>query len=138
MKNLIALILTAATLFTGSALNAAAQKPQGPNALAAGEIAIGKPAETDAGSSYFTVGANSVRYHTYRMAAGERIRIELTGDGSTDLDMHVYSSNGTLIDSRTGYSDIETSYITAYRSGTITIKVVNRGNVYNAYDLSVF
>jgi hypothetical protein len=72
------------------------------------------------------------------MTDGENIRIELTGDGDTDLDMYVYASNGTLIDSRQGSSDIETSYITAYGSGTITIKVVNRGSVYNAYDLSIY
>ena len=136
MKNLVALFLTVVVLVSGSALNAFAQKPT--VAGAAADISIGKPTEADSSSAYFTVSANAVRYHTYYMTAGERIRIDLAGDGDTDLDMYVYSSNGVLISSREGASDIETSYIDAYRSGTITIKVVNRGGVYNRYDLSVW
>jgi hypothetical protein len=139
MKNLFALILTVVVSVTGLGLNAFSQKPQGPNvAEAAGNVSVSMPAEAESGNAYFTVGAFSTRYHTYRMSAGESIRIDLVGDGSTDLDMYVYASNGSLICSRQGASDIETCYIDAYGSGTITIKVVNRGSVYNLYDVSVW
>lgn len=139
MKKLVALVITVVVFVTGSALNAFAQKPTIMDVPeTSGNISIGKPAEADPASSLFTVNANSVRYHTYRMTAGENIRIDLEGDGDTDLDMYVYASNGNLICSREGASDIETAFITAYGSGTITIKVVNRGSVYNDYDLSVW
>ncbi len=145
MKNLIAIVLVAAALISGTALSSFAQKPQGPNAAAGadnspllGKAAVAPAASTGTTNFRFTVSANAVRYHTYRMAAGETVRIELSGDGDTDLDMYVYSSDGVLIDKRESFSDSEVSYITANRAGTITIKVVNRGGVYNEYDLSVF
>ena len=139
MKNFAALFLTVATLLVGTASNTWGQKPQILNAMEMNDsISIGKPTEERSGDVRFTVSAYEVRYHTYRMTAGERITIQLVGDGDTDLDMYVYSAEGILIDSRESFSDVETSYITAYRSGTITIKVVNRGGVYNNYDISVY
>src|SRR5687768_10444572 len=120
MKNLIALFLTAVTLLAGSATITSAQKPQGPNAAGSDMSSIGKAADAPAAASTgsrFTVSANAVRYHTYRMAAGGTVRIELSGDGDTDLDMYVYSSEGVLIDKRESFSDSEVSYITANRAG---------------------
>jgi hypothetical protein len=124
------------TFSTGAVTFATAQKPQ----------YLSPSSETEAPASdanefstnIFEVGAGSVRYHTYRMSAGERVRIELSGDGDTDLDMYVYSSDGVLIDKQEGSSDDEASLIRAYRPGTITVKIVNRGDVYNRYSLTVW
>ena len=135
MKNLIAYFLMVATLVTGSVTFASAQKPQ--------SNGIGKAADatTEAANSaprYFTVSGSMTRYHTYRMNKGENARIVLDGDGDTDLDLYVYDGNGNLIDSATGYGDYEVSNTNWFVNTTITVKVVNRGSVYNTYDLSVW
>lgn len=141
MKNLIAYFLTAVTFMTGFVTFASAQKPQALGLASAGStgIVIGTPAaETGNAEGLFMVSGYRSRTHTYTMTAGEEIEIVLDGDGDTDLDMKVYSSNGTLIANKCGYSDYEVANITAFRSGTITIEVINRGSVYNQYHLSVY
>ena len=135
MKKMIAYLMLTISVFTGSATFLTAQKPQ---IFSASSSSESMSDASEPAASVFEVGGGSVRYHTYRMFAGERVRIELSGDGDTDLDMYVYSSDGVLIDQLEGSSDFETSYIRANRSGTITVKVVNRGRVYNRYSLSVW
>ena len=99
----------------------------------------GAPATSEGtGAAVFAVGAGSACYHPYRVTAGERIQIEVSGDGDTELDMYVYSPDGALIDEQSSYSDMESSYFTSYRSRIITVKIVNCGSVYNRYNLSVW
>ncbi|MBL8888442.1 MAG: hypothetical protein JNL67_00585, partial [Planctomycetaceae bacterium] len=43
-----------------------------------------------------------------------------------------------LISSGTGYSDCEEVQVIPFYRQTLTIKVVNRGNVYNAYTIRVW
>jgi len=136
MKNLVAYVLIAITLISGAVTSAPARKPDLSQPTSIDPVANNAAFSSEPRT--FTVGANSVRYHTYSMTAGERVQIILSGDGSTDLDLYVYSSEGVRIDSQEGATDYEVSNVVAYRSGTITIKVVNRGSVYNAYDISVY
>jgi hypothetical protein len=140
-NNMIARIFATAILVTGLSVFASAQKPQFANALNFASVAtagasIGKAAANTA--ALYTVSANASRTHTYSMSRGERVRIVLDGDGDTDLDLYVYDSAGILVDCATGYSDYEELYITSYANTTMTVKVVNRGGVYNQYDLSVW
>lgn len=143
MKNIIAYLMVLVSLFAGSTAALNAQKPQILEAASEAKAAFTMASEASGaseriGPAFFEVGAGSVRYHTYRVTAGERIRIELRGDGDTDLDMYVYSPDGTLIDEQASYSDAESSNFRSYRSGMITVKIVNCGNVYNRYNLSVW
>ena len=133
MKNLITYFLMVVTLITGSVTFASANAASMANgkAVKAGE-------STNSTARLFTVSANTTRYHTYNLSKGECAQIVLDGDGDTDLDLYVYDSAGRLIESSTGYSDYEVLNITAYSNTTMTVKVVNRGSLYNQYDLSVW
>ncbi len=134
MKNLIANFLMVVTLISGSVIFASAQKPQ--------RMANGKAVKTtetiDSAANFFTVSAYTSRSHTYSMSKGDSVEIVLDGDGDTDLDLYVYDSAGRLIDSSAGSSDYEVLEITAYANTTMTVKVINRGSLYNQYDLTVW
>ncbi len=65
--------------------------------------------------------------------SGRLAEILVSGDGDTDLDLYVYDSNGNLIASDSDYTDdCYVSWIPAW-TGKYTVKVVNRGGVYNRY-----
>ena len=66
---------------------------------------------------------------------GEWGRIVLAGDGDTDLDLYVYDSCGNLVGSDTDYTDYCEVTWFAYRGGTYTIVVSNRGSVYNQFTI---
>ena len=78
------------------------------------------------------VEANSTDTFTITARAGENVRIAIAGDGDTDLDLYVYDSEGLVV-SDIGITDRAVVSFDVYRSGTFTVRVVNRGNVYNNY-----
>lgn len=57
----------------------------------------------------------------------------VTGDGDTDLDLYVYDEYGNLIAADTGYTDDCLVRFIPLTTGTFTIRVKNRGLVYNRY-----
>ncbi|MDR3095147.1 MAG: hypothetical protein LBU62_10995 [Bacteroidales bacterium] len=61
--------------------------------------------------------------------------ILVTGDGDTDLDLYVYDENDNLITRDEDYTD--DCYVRWYPkwTGVYTLKIVNRGKVYNDYEL---
>ncbi len=61
----------------------------------------------------------------------------LSGDDDTDLDLYIYNSNGNLVDSDTDNTDDCVCSWSPSSSGYYTIKVVNRGGVYNAYTIGL-
>jgi hypothetical protein len=67
---------------------------------------------------------------------GEYARVEVRGDGDTDLDCFVYDENGGLIDRDTDRTDYCILDWTPAWTGPFTLKIVNLGNVYNQYRLS--
>jgi hypothetical protein len=72
---------------------------------------------------------------TYQLTfrAGQLAEIGVSGDGDTDLDLYVYDANGNLIAYDEGYSDdCFVNWVPKW-TGAYTIKVVNRGRVYNQY-----
>jgi hypothetical protein len=69
------------------------------------------------------------------MTAGTNVDLNLSGDGTTDLDMYVYDGSGEIASS-TRSGDNEAADIVIYRSGYFWVKVVNYGDVYNDYRLS--
>lgn len=100
-------------------LNAAAEGTRG---------AVGGPKR-----GYGTVYARDYTYYTAKFWANELAEVLVSGDGDTDLDLYVYDENGNLITSDTDYTD--DCYVRFYPrwTGTFTIKIVNRGGVYNNY-----
>lgn len=83
----------------------------------------------------YRLPANSVQTHQVFLNRGYA-RIMVSGDGDTDLDLYIYDSTG-LIGRAESYGDDEIIPITIYNGGYFTVKVVNRGNVYNDYALIV-
>lgn len=72
---------------------------------------------------------------TIRFQAGVLAEVGLKGDGTTDVDIHVYDSSGNLV----GYDDDNgdvclVKWVPAY-SGEFSVHVINRGGVYNDYTL---
>lgn len=71
--------------------------------------------------------------YTVKFWSNELAEVCVSGDGDTDLDLYVYDSNGNLIGSDADYSDdCVVRWVPAW-TGEFTIKVVNRGAVYNNF-----
>lgn len=87
------------------------------------------------GESYTVerVKAKGTDVYKVKFRANELAVVTVIGDGDTDLDLYVYDANGNLIDSDTDYTDNCVCTWEPRWTGTFTIKVVNRGNVYNRY-----
>lgn len=88
-------------------------------------------------SGIHKVPAHSTHTFRYKFYAKQRATVVVSGDGDTDLDLYIYDSNGNLITSDTDYSDDCVCAWIPYWTTTFTIKVVNRGNVYNKYYISI-
>lgn len=85
---------------------------------------------------YGRVPARDYVYYNIKFYGGELAEVAVSGDGDTDLDLYVYDANGNLIVSDTDYSDdCYVRWVPAW-TGTFTIKIVNRGGVYNNYALA--
>ena len=82
---------------------------------------------------YAAVNGKSYINYTASFVANELAEVLVSGDGDTDLDLYVYVSNGNLIASDTDYSDdCYVRWIPAW-TGRYTIRIVNRGPVYNRF-----
>lgn len=82
---------------------------------------------------YSSVNGNSHLDYSASFVANELAEILVSGDGDTDLDLYVYDSNGNLIAKDTDYSDdCYVRWIPAW-TGRYTIRIVNRGPVYNRF-----
>lgn len=79
--------------------------------------------------------------HTWRIQvfAGTPVDITVDGDGdpNADLDLYVYDQWGNLVDVDDDLTDYCLGRFVPTRSGTITIRIVNVGTVYNDYELRV-
>lgn len=82
---------------------------------------------------YYAVNGNSYLDYTASFVANQLAEVLLSGDGDTDLDLYVYDSNGNLIASDTDYSDdCYVRWVPAW-TGRYTIRIVNRGPIYNRF-----
>ena len=103
----------------------------------AGMLGIGQAAPArDAGITVVRPGTADLI--PARVFAGNWVTIELVGDGDTDLDLYVYDPSGHLV----GYDDDRTDHCLvrfyARYTGTYTIKVVNRSNLFsNRYVIGI-
>lgn len=70
---------------------------------------------------------------SYNFTGGFPAGVDLSGDGSTDLDLYIYDYSGNLICQSTSSGDDEYCNWTPLWTGSFTIQVKNRGSVYNHY-----
>lgn len=82
---------------------------------------------------YDAVNANSTDTYQISFIANELAEILVSGDGDTDLDLYVYDSNGNLIAKDDDYTDVCYVCWVPVWTGRFTVKIVNRGSVYNRY-----
>jgi hypothetical protein len=85
----------------------------------------------------FSISANCYQTFTVNCYGDEVTRIQVRGDGDTDLDLYVYDTNGNLIVSDTDRSDQCGVVVRPFWTQVMTIKIVNRGSVFNNYRLIV-
>lgn len=79
------------------------------------------------------VKANGTDVYHISFRAEQTAIVTVIGDGDTDLDLYVYDENDNLIVKDVDYSDdCVVSFVPKW-TGVFTIKIVNRGNVYNNY-----
>lgn len=81
------------------------------------------------------VYANSNEKYTCKFWANQIAEVAIVGDGDTDLDLYIYDEDYNLITKDESTSgNCYCSWIPAW-TGKFTIKVVNRGGVYNDFVL---
>lgn len=66
---------------------------------------------------------------------GEYGRVEVRGDGDTDLDCFLYDENDNLIDSDTDYTDVCVLTFRPRWTGPFRLEVRNLGSVWNEYSI---
>lgn len=81
------------------------------------------------------VKAKTTDVYTKNFYSGETVYIYVQGDGDTDLDLYIYDENGNLIDSDLDPGDTCLCSFKPKWYGKFTIKVKNRGDVYNKYTI---
>jgi hypothetical protein len=67
---------------------------------------------------------------------GEVTRIVVDGDRTTDLDLYVYDENGNLVAKDDDNTDYCVVSFTPRWTGKFTVRVVNRGSVWNQYKIT--
>lgn len=88
-------------------------------------------------SGRYRVLAYSSRSFSVPFYAGYAGAVALRGDGDTDLDLYVYDPNGNLVASDDDESDYCIVGFTPRWTGLYTVKIVNRGRVYNDFGIAV-
>lgn len=82
---------------------------------------------------YASVNGRSYLDYTASFIADRLAEVLVSGDGDTDLDLYVYDSNGNLIASDADYTDdCYVRWVPAW-TGRYTVRIVNRGPVYNRF-----
>lgn len=82
---------------------------------------------------YDAVNGYSNIDYTASFVANQLAEVLVSGDGDTDLDLYVYDSSGNLIAKDIDYSDdCYVRWVPAW-TGRYTIRIVNRGAVYNRF-----
>ena len=84
---------------------------------------------------YDSVLAGRTDSYTLTFQGGEMARIAVVGDGDTDLDLYVFDEYGNEIGRDDDYTDHCLVQWAPRWTGRFTVKIANRGSVYNRYAL---
>ena len=79
------------------------------------------------------VSGYSTDTYTIEFKENKRAIVQVKGVGLTDLDLYIYDKKGKLITSDTGDSDDCECVWTPKWTGEFTIRIKNRGSMYNLY-----
>ena len=83
--------------------------------------------------SFDMVSGNSTDTYKVKFKENKKAIVQVKGVGLTDLDLYIYDKNGHLITSDTSDSDnCECTWIPKW-TGEFTIRIKNRGGMYNLY-----
>ncbi len=85
---------------------------------------------------FFRLEGRKDNVHRMSVKAGQNIVVMVNGDGSTNLDVWVYDTDGDLVNSGEGVDDQEEVRFKAEQTGVYTIRVSNLGQEINTYQLS--
>jgi hypothetical protein len=147
-KNALCLITAAEMIYQLGVTPLPADARQNARRMAKGDATVlalanrVKPAPASRGAiggprrSTTSVSANSVDVFTIRFRGYESAIVALRGDGDTDLDLYIYDDNGNLVARDDDYTDGCVASWTPRYTGVFTIRVKNRGSVYNRYTLA--
>ena len=69
--------------------------------------------------------------------AGIPVQVTVDGDGDTDLDLYIYDEYGRMVASDDDLTDYCIGSWTPRFTGMVTIRIVNRGPVFNRYVINV-
>ena len=96
-----------------------------------------RQASANAASDFgrYRLPGNMIHTFTRNLARGESVEVTVEGDTTTDLDVYVYDPFGNLVAKDDDSIDYCLVDFWAQYSGAYTIKVVNRGSIYNDYDI---
>jgi hypothetical protein len=83
----------------------------------------------------YRLPANMIHTFTRSLIYGQTVDVTVEGDGTTDLDVYVYDPYGRLVAKDDDDVDFCLVDFGARYTGAYTIKVVNRGSIYNDYDI---
>ena len=81
------------------------------------------------------VAAGAIDTYNLQFIGGEVARVQVIGDGDTDLDLYIYDENGNLITKDDDNTDFCVVSWTPRWSGNFRIRIKNLGRVYNQYTL---
>ena len=87
---------------------------------------------------FFRIPSRGTHDWTVRLQAYQTTVIAISGDGTTDLDLYVYDQYGNLIVSDVSYGDQCYVALDVYITSNFLVRVVNRGYVYNDYEILIF
>ncbi len=109
--------------------------------LVLAQAVMSKPASADpvGGPTCHTdrVDAGSTDQYTTKFLGGQSAAVTVSGDYDTDLDLYVYDENGNLIGSDEDNTDQCVVRFQPKWTGPFTVRIVNRGRVYNQYTVCV-
>ena len=88
--------------------------------------------------SYDRVEAYSTDEYRIKFWAEDKAVVTVRGDGDTDLDLYIYDANGNLICSDTDNTDYCVCSWYPKWTGYFTIRIKNRGSVYNKYYMRAY
>lgn len=87
---------------------------------------------------FFRIPSRGTHDWSVRLQAYQTTVIAISGDGTTDLDLYVYDQYGNLIVSDVSYGDQCYVALDVYITSNFLVRVVNRGYVYNDYEILIF
>jgi hypothetical protein len=84
-----------------------------------------------------SVKARATDVYRVTLLGGEMTTVTVRGDGDTDLDLYIYDQDGRLVSKDDDLTDFCVCRFFVPRTATYRIEIVNRGNVFNRYNITV-